>query len=124
MALLRHKPVVYITLTGVTGTIVQGVQQPFEISVMTSYNDRWEISLKYMVYPNPTTDNLILKVKNAESLNLSFQLYDINGRLLKSNKITGDKTNINVNDLIPSEYFLKVIDQKDKEIKTFKIIKN
>ena len=65
----------------------------------------------------------MLKVDNYDNKNLLYQLFDISGKLLESKKITSNETQIKMEMLIPSNYFIKVTDKK-KEIKTFKIIKN
>lgn len=115
--------IVYTTSTGSNGSVAQGVQQPFEISVITVIEETKEINLSTSAYPNPTTDLLSLSVDNLEVSNLSYQLYDIDGKLLQSKKITDSQTNIVMSNLVPATYFLKVIQNK-KEVKTFKIIKN
>jgi hypothetical protein len=115
--------VVYQTYTGISGSVAQGVQQPFEISVITGIEEAKGISLMISAYPNPTTDFLTLKVENFELSNLHFQLFDMNGKLLQNEKITGNETNIAMSNLVPATYFVKVIQGK-KEVKTFKIIKN
>jgi hypothetical protein len=115
--------VVYNTYTGTNGSVAQGVQQPFEISVVTGIEEALGISLEIMVYPNPTTDFITLKIENYELRNLRYQLYDINARLLQDNKIVSNKTSIVMQNLKPSMYFLKVTD-RNKVVKTFKIIKN
>jgi hypothetical protein len=114
--------VVYTTHTGTNGSVAQGVQQPFEISVETAIEEAKGISL-IMAYPNPTTDYLELKVDSEKLKDLSFQLYDMNGKLLQSEKITGNQTRIGMGNLVPAIYFVKVI-QNNKEVKVFKIIKN
>jgi hypothetical protein len=116
--------VVYTTNTGGSnGTVAQGVQQPFEISVVTGLEEAKGISLSISAYPNPTTDFLNLKVENYENTNLSYQLFDIGGKLLETKKITGNQTNIVMGNLVPATYFVKVT-EGNKEVKTFKIIKN
>ena len=115
--------VVYITNTGTNGSSAQGVQQPYEISVVSGNEEAQDISLEIMVYPNPTTDFIKLKIENYEVLNLRYQLYDINGSLLEDNIIDGSETSIVISSLMPATYFLKVTDNK-KVVKTFKIIKN
>lgn len=115
--------VVYTTNTGTNGSVAQGVQQPYEISVVTAIEEAKGINLLISAYPNPTTDYLTLEVKDFELTNLSFQLYDINGKLLQSEKITGNQTSIVMSNLVPANYFVKVI-QGNKEVKSFKIIKN
>ena len=115
--------VVYTTHTGTSGSVAEGVQQPYEISVVTGLEEAQSINLSVTAYPNPTTDYLTLRIDEFEISNLSFQLYDMNGKLLQNEKITGNQTSIAMGNLVPANYFVKVI-QGNKEVKTFKIIKN
>ena len=115
--------VVYTTNTGTNGSVAQGVQQAYEISVVSAIEEIKGINLTISAYPNPTTDYLTLSIGEFEISNLSYQLYDMNGKLLQNEKITSDQTSIVMSNLVPSSYFVKVI-QGNKEVKTFKIIKN
>ena len=115
--------VAYQTHTGTSGTVSEGVQQPFEISVVTGLEEAKGINLSVSAYPNPTTDYLTLSIAEFEISNLSYQLYDMSGKLLQNEKITGNQTSIVMSNLVPATYFVKVI-QGSKEVKTFKIIKN
>jgi hypothetical protein len=115
--------VAYSTNSGSNGSVAQGVQQPFEILVVTSIEKAKGISLEIVLYPNPATDFIMLKLENCEIEDLRYQLFDINGNLLLSNKVEGNETNIAMSNLVSATYFLKVTDNK-KVIKTFKIIKN
>jgi hypothetical protein len=114
---------VYTTNTGTNGSLAQGVQQPYEISVVTGIVEARDISLEIVVYPNPATDFIKLKMENYEVQNLRYQLYDINGSLLQDNKIVGNETSIVMSNYMSATYFLKVTDN-NKVIKTFKIIKH
>jgi len=115
--------VVYTTNTGTNGSVAQGVQQPFEISVVTGIEEAKGINLSVLAYPNPTTDYLTLSIGEFDISNVSYQLYDMNGKLLESKKITGNQTSIVMSNLVPATYFVKVT-ESNKEVKTFKIIKN
>lgn len=115
--------VVYTTNTGTNGSVAQGVQQPFEISIATGVDEAQGISLMISAFPNPTTDYLTLKVENFQLSTLHYQLFDINGKLLRNEKLTSKHTIIAMSNLVPATYFLKVT-ETDKEVKTFKIIKN
>ena len=115
--------VVYTTNTGASGSVAQGVQQPFEISIVTGIEEAKGINLSVSAYPNPTTDYLTLSISEFEISNLTYQLYDISGKLLQSEKITGNQTNIVMSNLVPANYFVKVI-AGNQLIKEFKIIKN
>jgi hypothetical protein len=124
---------VYTTHTGTNGSVAQGVQQPYEISVITAIEEAKDITLQCSAYPNPTIEFVKLKV-DASTLvypasaglsihSLSYQLFDMYGKLLETKKLDGYETNIVMSNLVPATYFVKVI-QGNKEIKTFKIIKN
>ena len=115
--------VVYTTNTGTNGSVSEGVQQPFEISVVTGLEEAKGINLSVTAYPNPTTDYLTLSIADFDASKLSYQLYDMNGKLLQNEKITGNQTSIVMSNLVPATYFVKVI-QGNKEVKTFKINKN
>ncbi len=115
--------VFYTTNVGINeNSVAQGVQQPYEISVITEIEEAKDISLSISAYPNPTTDYLILTVENFEFSSLEFQLYNTNGKLLQTVKATGQETKIQTHDLAPASYFVKVI-ANENEIKVFKIVK-
>jgi len=114
--------IVYTSNTGAGGSVAQGVQQPYEISIVLSLEDH-QISLNMKVYPNPTSDFLILNVGNFELSTLNFELFDVSGKLLESKKITSSTEIISMENLPSSTYFLKVT-SNNEEVKTFKIIKN
>ena len=113
--------VLYTTNTGTTGSMAQGVQQPYEISTLGTDNFL-EMTLKFSAYPNPTLDMLILDIKNYDVTNLSFQMIDLSGIIIQTNKITQDQTNIDLSNRVTSIYFVTII-ENNKTLKTFKIIK-
>ena len=106
--------------------MAQGVQQPYEISVISRLEDISGINLCCSAYPNPTNSFLTLLVESKNNIdisNLTYILYDISGNILDVKKIIGDETILSMENLFPSTYFLKITDNS-KEIKIFKIIKN
>jgi hypothetical protein len=114
--------VVYTTNTGTTGAMAQGVQQPYEISTLGT-NAFPEISLKCSAYPNPTSDILTIAIENHELTHFSYQLIDVTGKIIQTNKITQDQTIIDMRNSIAATYFI-AISENNKVLKTFKIIKN
>jgi hypothetical protein len=116
--------VFYSTNTGTSVSVAEGVQQPYEISVVSGL-DKQGINLNISAYPNPTVNFLHLEVDASTSQNiqkLRYQLFDLNGRLLASEIIVSDVTTIVTSQLSPATYFVKVLGD-DIELKTFKIIK-
>jgi len=115
--------VLYSTNTGTNGSVAEGVQQPYEISVVVGIDQAEGINLICTAYPNPATDLLTLEVEITDNENLFYQLYDMMGKLLVSKKLIDLKTTISMANLAPATYFLKVTDNQ-KVVKTFKIINN
>jgi hypothetical protein len=114
--------IVYTTISGASGTVSQGVQQPYEVSVVTALRIPGEINLECSVYPNPTGGHLKLAVRTADLENLRYQLYDLNGMLLQDKEIGGEETDIFLDGYSSSSYFLNVMNGNLK-MKSFKIIK-
>lgn len=112
----------YTTNTEESGSVSQGVQQPFEISAL-DVEEFEGLNTSINIYPNPVTNYLTLEINDFEFSSLIFQLYDIYGRLLQIQKITDKKSTVSLQDLPVATYFAEII-EGDKQIKTFKIIKN
>lgn len=113
--------IVYSTNLGSTGTISQGIQQPYEIYTLGTGNFP-NISLQMIVYPNPTTSSINLKIENLTSSNLEYQLFDLLGKQIASQKISQTETQISLENFPSTTYFINVSDNS-KTIKSFKIIK-
>ncbi|WP_298121090.1 T9SS type A sorting domain-containing protein [Flavobacterium sp.] len=112
----------YVAATGTNGSLSQGVQQPFEIFTLGN-NDYPTIQLQAIVYPNPTTENVNLSISNHSLENLEYDLYDVTGKLISHQKITANETQISIENLSVGNYFIAV-NENNKKLKTFKIIKN
>ena len=115
--------VAYSTFTGTSGSVAQGVQQPWEISTVTAIEKTEGITLEMSVYPNPTGGVLKLTIKDFTDKNLRFRLYDMNGMLLQDKKIDAEETEISLQDYSSTMYFLRIVNNT-QEIKVFKIIRN
>jgi len=115
--------VVYTTNTGTNGSVAQGVQQPYEISTTLGIKET-ELNISLSIFPNPTAHNLTLQISDYNNEKLSYWLYDIQGKLLNIEKIVTQQTKIEMTSLPTATYFINVVNQQNKKIKTFKIIKN
>jgi hypothetical protein len=114
--------ILYSTISGSNGTVAQGVQQPYEISIVTAIKNTEGINLECSVFPNPTSGFAKLVFKSPDYENMSFQLFDISGVLLQNKKVESMETQISTENLPSSVYFLKVI-KNNLEVKVFKIVK-
>ncbi|WP_299210862.1 T9SS type A sorting domain-containing protein [uncultured Aquimarina sp.] len=112
--------IVYIPMSGTSGSIVPGVQQSVEINVL-DVDDIEKPDIEITVYPNPMHDHLIIELQTFKQ-EFDYLLYDTLGREIKSNKIQEDKTVISLQDFPDGTYFLKVY-SFNKTMRTFQIIK-
>lgn len=112
--------VVYTTNIAESGSVAQGIQQPY---VILEFEEPNGTKASISAYPNPTTDLLTLDVRKTDLSAFSFRLYDIVGRLLQNEPIITRETNINMSSFLTGIYFIKVF-QENNEMKTFKIVKN
>ncbi len=112
----------YATLISNSGSVVEGVQHPFEIQVVTKLDPSVNITLAGEAFPNPATDFLILKINREQFENMSYQLIDLNGKLLEQAFIGSAETTISLKHYKSAHYLLKVLDNST-EIMTFKITK-
>lgn len=114
--------VVFTTNIGSTGSEAQGVQQPYEISTTVGINET-AVNLEINIYPNPTANNLTLKVEDFQLSTLNYVLIDIHGKIIENKTVKASSTTIKMEGLSKATYFLQVMN-KNQSVKTFKIIKN
>jgi len=114
--------VVYTTHTGSTGSVAQGVQHAYEI--FTVGIKETELSISLTAFPNPTMDNLTLQINDYNNEKLSYQLFDMQGKQLSSGQVTAQQTQIKMNRLPSATYFINLVNQENKKVQSFKIVKN
>ena len=113
--------IVYTANTNASGTLSQGVQQAYEIFTLSIKETELNISLK--VFPNPTLDNLTLQISDYKNEKLSYQLFDMQGKLLNNGQVNAQQTEINTSLLPAAIYFIHVFSQENEKVQSFKIIK-
>tara|TARA_B110000503_G_C7073104_1_gene381699 strand:+ start:79 stop:555 length:477 start_codon:yes stop_codon:yes gene_type:complete len=113
--------VFYTSNTSSAGAVSQGVQQVFEIQTLSN-TGLSTVQLTAVTYPNPTTDDVVLKIIDTGLENLQYTLFDLNGKTIDSKKIRTSSTQITMKNYSIGLYLLKLT-KKNQPIKTFKIIK-
>lgn len=112
----------YTSNTGGTGTVDQGVQHAYEIFTVSIKETELNISLT--AFPNPMAENLTLQIGDYNNEKLSYQLFDMQGKQLSNGGIVAAQTQVNMDNLPNATYFVNVINQENKIVQSFKIIKN
>lgn len=103
--------------------LAQGIQHQELVEASIKPEDT-EVMPKIFIFPNPTMDFVNVNIKGFESEkgNLTYDLFDLQGRIIKQDKIERTETQINLSQLRTSIYILQIYVDK-KVLKTFKIIK-
>ena len=108
-----------IIATGTDGTndITQGFHQ-------TNWNflgvEDFATNYEAIIFPNPTQD--ILNIRTSTFENVTYTLYDAQGKLVMQNIISAVQTPIQVSQLAPGAYSL-TLNNDTQNLKTFKLIK-
>lgn len=78
--------------------------------------------LEIIAHPNPVSHRLNIKVENEVSSRVTYQLYDISGRLLAADQLQGQSDALSFENHEDGIYFLKV-SVDNQVVKTFKVVK-
>lgn len=87
-------------------SVIQGFQQPF----LKFKIEEVMINEGILAYPNPFSSDLNFKFNNLKPNNLTIDIYDVNGRFIKSIKIDriDDEIKLNLEYLISTEYIIRL----------------
>ena len=113
--------VAYQSVSNSSGSVSQGVQHAFEISTLSLEENKFNFTLN--AFPNPTTENLNLRVGNYKQEKLAYKLIDLEGKVISEAPLLSEETTIDMKQLPVATYFVEVHNE-GKKVQTFKIIKN
>ena len=108
-----------ITDTGTDGTndITQGFHQ-------TNWNfvglEDFAPNYEAIIFPNPTED--VLNIRTSAFENVTYTLYDAQGKLVMQDILSAEQTPIQVSQLAPGSYSI-TLNNETQNLKTFKLIK-
>jgi hypothetical protein len=113
--------VAYQSISNSSGSVSQGVQQAYVITTLDVVENALNLSLS--AFPNPTQENLHLRVGNFNQEQLSYKLIDTEGKLLNQGEILTHETDLDMRQYAVATYFVEV-HHAGKKVQSFKIIKN
>ena len=73
------------------------------------------------IFPNPTSE--VLNITTSTFENVTYTLYDAQGKLIFQDKLSAEQTPIQVSQLAPGSYSL-TLSNETQNLKTFKLIKS
>ena len=77
-------------------------------------------SYEAIIFPNPTS--AILNIRTGSFENVTYTLYDAQGKLVLQDKLSSVQTPIQVSQLAPGSYSL-TLNNETQNLKTFKLVK-
>ena len=81
-----------------------------------------ELFAEISIYPNPTSEFVNIDIPANYKL-MEISMFDVTGKLLKTQANASGLVTLDVNNLATGTYYLQVINPKNKEFKTFKLVK-
>ncbi len=109
--------VVINTVTDGTNDLTQGFHQ-------TNWNflgvEDFAPNYEAIIFPNPTED--VLNIRTSAFENVTYTLYDAQGKLVMQDKLSAEQTPIQVSQLAPGSYSI-TLNNETQILKTFKLIK-
>lgn len=105
--------------TGTDGTndLTQGFHQTnWKFAGMENFAPNFEVT----VFPNPTED--VLNIRTSTFENVTYTLYDAQGKLVMHNILTAEQTPVKISQLAPGSYSLS-LNNETQNLKCYKLIK-
>ena len=109
--------VIIATETDGTNDLTQGFHQTnWNFVGLEDFAPNYEAT----IFPNPTED--VLNIRTSAFENVTYTLYDAQGKLVMQNILSAEQTPIQVSQLAPGSYSL-TLNNETQNLKTFKLIK-
>ena len=109
--------VIIATETDGTNDITQGFHQTnWNFLGLENHAPNYEAT----IFPNPTED--VLNIKTSSFENVTYTLYDAQGKLVMQDILSAEQTPIQVSQLAPGGYTL-TLNNQTQNLKTFKLVK-
>ena len=112
---------VIATVSDGTTTLTQGFHQ--SKLMVTAVNDIQITGVEIKVYPNPTSDFVIIHFNKLID-HLTYWLFDFNGKIIEQKNISGNDIKVNMTNCAEGSYLLRISYKKKQPLQTFKIMKH
>lgn len=111
------------TVTATTSNGTNDLTQGFhQTSLVITNLEDLDVNFSAHVFPNPTSEFVNVTIDKYEGLTVT--IYDASGKLVKQTTLDQAQTSIKVSEFAEGTYLLTLTHQKNKKIKTYKLIKN
>jgi len=104
-----------------SGSSAEGVQQPYEISIVTNIEESDSPGIDLATYPNPVADYFEIQVTPWEGTNIEFRVLDSSGKLIHEGAISGEHTSIDSRQWSNGQYVVQLAAPVNQSIRVIKI---
>jgi hypothetical protein len=106
-----------ISNTGTDGTLTQGFHQSnWNFLGLENHAPNFEAT----IFPNPTS--AILNIRTSTFENVTYTLYDGQGKRVMQDMLSAEQTPVQVSQLAPGSYSV-TLNSESQQLKTFKLVK-
>jgi hypothetical protein len=98
-----------------------GVDAVPDTVVITSIHNQ-ENNVVFNLFPNPTQDEVTIQLKNTQINSYAVTIYDINGRLVNTQHLQGQKSIIDFSNYNGGVYFLRLIADDNSVAETARVV--
>ena len=113
--------VVYQNYFSISGSSAEGVQQPYEISIVTALDESIAQGVDLATYPNPVMDIFSLQLTPWEGKTIQFRVLDSSGKVIHEGAISGELTSIDTNQWSNGQYVVQLASPVNQSIRVIKI---
>jgi hypothetical protein len=103
----------------VSANVREGVQQTYTVEEL-KIEGAEPFSFEVKVYPNPTTDNVTVRLERSVA-DMRYELYDVDGRLLQKESIRTAEQAIELREYPTGSYVLRIVGSNLQN--SYKIVK-
>lgn len=108
-----------------TGTSYYRLKQT-DFDLTSTYSTMRAVTISSLagtiVYPNPAVDLLTVRDAKNQKSDRSYQIFDLNGRMVMDKTVLNSQKMIDLSPLLPATYVIRL--SNNSEVKEFKIVKN
>jgi len=94
------------------GAIEIGREPVYILKSVLSHSEKMKVNRDFKIYPNPTKENINIKLNDFEPGNNAYaELRTVNGMLVKEQQIMDSSTSIEVSSLVPGVYIVTIVSE-------------
>lgn len=104
-------------------SVSEGVQQPYEISLINTIFEEGVVEVNLIAYPNPTMSDLNIELQGWRHEKASFEVYDALGKKVSAGDFNQSTLSIDARLWSSGNYFLHIYSPDGEQAASVKIIK-